>query len=223
MAKPRPKTANSLMRYLRNEKQLQINGSEQKQHLMNIGYYHGYKGYRYAHQARKRLPYRDFSELMALYEFDASLKMLLYPCLMELETALKSAMLDISLRHAGLERFADVYDQVLDHYKEYAVEEIPGLSKTKRQAAENEYRAAILYRLRLRNQLNTVVANAFSSGNRIAVHYLRRGQELPLWAMFELISLGELRHFVGCIFAEIQYRYVLSRKTVFCDDSKCTY
>lgn len=83
-----------------------------------------------------------------------------------------------------------MYDQVLDYYKEYAVEEIPGLSKTKCQAAENEYRAAILYRLRLRNQLNAVVANAFASGNRIAVHYLRRWQELPMWAMFELISLG---------------------------------
>ena len=187
------------MRRLRNEKQLQIYGSRQKQQLMNIGYYHGYKGYRYAHQAGKRLPYRDFSELMALYEFDASLKMLLYPCLMELETVLKNAVLDISLHYAKSERFTDVYDRVLDHYKQYAVEDISGLSKTKCQAAENEYRAAILYRLRLRNQLNTVVTNAFAGGNRIAVHYLSCGQELPLWAMFELISLGELRHFVGCM------------------------
>mgnify|MGYP007064450339 FL=1 len=47
MTKKRPKTTDALMRYLREEKGISISGSSQKRKLMNIGYYHGYKGYRY--------------------------------------------------------------------------------------------------------------------------------------------------------------------------------
>lgn len=44
MTKKRPKTTDALMRYLREEKGISISGSSQKRKLMNIGYYHGYKG-----------------------------------------------------------------------------------------------------------------------------------------------------------------------------------
>lgn len=46
MTKKHPKTTDALMRYLREEKGISISGSSQKRKLMNIGYYHGYKGYR---------------------------------------------------------------------------------------------------------------------------------------------------------------------------------
>ena len=46
-----PKTTDSLMRYLRDVKGIAITGSIQKRKLMNIGYYHGYKGYRYINKA----------------------------------------------------------------------------------------------------------------------------------------------------------------------------
>lgn len=51
MTKKRPKTTDALMRYLREEKGISISGSSQKRKLMNIGYYHGYKGYRYIGKA----------------------------------------------------------------------------------------------------------------------------------------------------------------------------
>ena len=41
------KTVNALMKYLRDKKGIQIEGSSQKQKLRSIGYYHGYKGYRF--------------------------------------------------------------------------------------------------------------------------------------------------------------------------------
>lgn len=46
MSEQHPKSTDGLMRYLRNKKGIAISGSSQKRKLMNIGYYHGYKGYR---------------------------------------------------------------------------------------------------------------------------------------------------------------------------------
>ena len=50
-----PKTLNSLMKHLR-DGGIAIDGSAQKRRLKNIGYYHGYKGYRFAGNASNRLP-----------------------------------------------------------------------------------------------------------------------------------------------------------------------
>lgn len=40
------KSIDGLMRHLRDTHNIDIKGSIQKQKLRNIGYYHGYKGYR---------------------------------------------------------------------------------------------------------------------------------------------------------------------------------
>ena len=57
-----PKTLNSLMKHLR-DGGIAIDGSAQKRRLKNIGYYHGYKGYRFAGNASNRLPLTDFSQV----------------------------------------------------------------------------------------------------------------------------------------------------------------
>ena len=41
------KSINSLMAHLRDEKLIDIRGSLHKRKLRNLGYYHGYKGYRF--------------------------------------------------------------------------------------------------------------------------------------------------------------------------------
>lgn len=41
------KTTNALMKYLRDSHNISIGNSKDKRNLINIGYYHGYKGYRY--------------------------------------------------------------------------------------------------------------------------------------------------------------------------------
>jgi len=41
------KTTNALMKYLRDKHKIAIGNSKDKRNLINIGYYHGYKGYRY--------------------------------------------------------------------------------------------------------------------------------------------------------------------------------
>ena len=43
----KPKSINSLMAYLRDVKKIDINGTNDKKNLRYMGYFHGYKGYRY--------------------------------------------------------------------------------------------------------------------------------------------------------------------------------
>ena len=59
-----PQTINGLMRHLRNDCKIQISGSYQKQQLTSYGYYHGYKGYRFAGNS-----YRQESVLSSLLTF----------------------------------------------------------------------------------------------------------------------------------------------------------
>lgn len=102
-----PKTLNSLMKHLR-DSGIDINGSAQKRRLKNIGYYHGYKGYRFAGNAANRLPLTDFSQVAALYDFDTQLKALFYPRVMSIETALKNYTLEAVIKDARSGVFEDI-------------------------------------------------------------------------------------------------------------------
>ena len=61
-----PKSLNSLMAHLR-ESGVSIGGSSQKRKLKNIGYYHGYKGFRFATHSGNRLPIRSFDQIVLLH------------------------------------------------------------------------------------------------------------------------------------------------------------
>lgn len=63
------KIINALLKYMRVKKDISINGSKEKKQLMNIGYFHGYKGYRFVCDPTQELKYNNFGELMAVYEF----------------------------------------------------------------------------------------------------------------------------------------------------------
>jgi len=78
----KPKTTNALMKYLRNDKGVNINGSSQKRKLRNMGYFHGYKGYRFCSSPNNTLPIKNFNELHAIYNFDMSLKSGMYSQIM---------------------------------------------------------------------------------------------------------------------------------------------
>ena len=50
------KSTDALMRHLR-KNNISISGSLQKQQLINTGYFHGYKGYRFFGKSHNRLPF----------------------------------------------------------------------------------------------------------------------------------------------------------------------
>lgn len=69
----------------------------QIQDLRNIGYYHGYKGYRFIRKSNSPIKFTAFSQIVSLNNFDMQLKGLIYPNLMFIENALKSYVLEATL------------------------------------------------------------------------------------------------------------------------------
>ena len=68
------KTTNALMKYLRDHHNIYIKGKKDKSNLINIGYYHGYKGYRYIKNPNNRINLTSFNEIVSIVNFDKKLK-----------------------------------------------------------------------------------------------------------------------------------------------------
>ena len=195
----KPKTTNSLMAYMRDKKGIEISGSSQKRSLRNMGYFHGYKGYRYCRKPTNILRFTDFSELKAVYDFDMTLKTLIYPKMMFLETALKSYALECLIEQSSTEFFNVIFATSLNDYKAY-------------QTGSKPYRDAVKNRLSVRDQVYREISSKYNSSN-IVRHYYDKDKPVPIWAIFELISLGDFNRLMSC--ANAQVRTAFSRSIGF--------
>lgn len=178
-----PQTINGLMRHLRNDCHIQIQGSKQKQQLISYGYYHGYKGYRFVKNSTSQLPYTDFSEVVAVIEYDNELKAALYPNLMFIETALKNVVCNESLNGLRHSTFDYVYKERMNDNP----------ANTKLQ----------LNRLKLRNAVYSKLSDRYSAeeknDNQMVRHFYNRGEDAPLWVIFEILYLSDLASFFNCL------------------------
>ncbi len=180
-----PKSINALMGVMRNDKGISINGSLQKKKLRYMGYFHGYKGYRYCNNPSLVLPYTNFNELQSVYDFDMRIKATMYPQIMFLETALKNYALEEILHLCNSDKFADVYTQLLNDYHSYPVN-------------SELYKKAIRKRMDLRNKVYSIISRDYGRNN-IVNHYYDHDRQVPIWAIFELISLGEFGNMIACL------------------------
>ena len=170
---------------MRKSKGIKIEGSTQKRKLRYMGYFHGYKGYRFYGRPTNLFNYTTFNELQAVYSFDMDLKTLMYPKIMFLETTTKNYALEVILKRANSRRFADIYSKLLTNYKTFPI-------------GNSKYKNAIDKRLKLRNKVYSAISRDY--GNRFVVnHYYDKDQPLPIWAIFEIISLGEFAMFIACL------------------------
>ncbi|MBQ5432834.1 MAG: Abi family protein, partial [Treponema sp.] len=64
--------------HLKNKHNLPVQDN-QLQDLRNIGYYHGYKGYRFIRKANNPIKFTAFSQIVLLNNFDMQLKGLVRP------------------------------------------------------------------------------------------------------------------------------------------------
>ena len=181
----KPKSINALMSYMRDVKKIHISGSLQKKKLRYMGYFHGYKGYRYCNSPNKLLAYSDFAELQAVYDFDMQLKSMLYPQIMFLETALKNYALEVILDKVNSDRFADVYSSLMNDYKSYPV-------------GSDKYKKAMSKRMAVRNKVYGNISRDYGKNN-IINHYYDKDKPVPIWAIFEIISLGEFGNLITCL------------------------
>lgn len=180
------------MSYMRDNKNIQISGSQQKRKLRNMGYFHGYKGYRYCNNPRAIFSFNSFNELQAVYDFDMRLKSIFYPQIMFLETTIKNYSLEIILDEANSSRFADIYSKLLDDYRSHAVGSEP-------------YKKAISKRMAVRNKIYSNISRDYGKNN-IVTHYYDKDEPLPIWAIFELLSLGEFGNFISCLNVSVRKR-----------------
>ena len=175
---------NQLMKYLRNHHQISVK-SNQAQSLRNIGYYHGYKGYRFIRTPKQRIPFSSLDEVIALNKFDMQLKTLIYPKVMFIENALKSYVIEAVLQDSKSENLDVVFNKSITAYQSYT----PGSPQYHNQYAK---------RMTLKGKINNALLRDYSHQKQTVNHFFDTDRPIPIWAVFESLTLGEFGTFFAC-------------------------
>lgn len=183
------KTTDGLMRHLR-ENGIAISGSVQKRQLINTGYYHGYKGYRFFQTASQKIPFTTYKEVYATIEYDSSLKSLLYGKMMFIETAVKNIALESILTIAKSESIQEMYNKIVTSYKNAPTGSTP---EQKKRYQQNK--------LNLQNSIQSSLASAYRKGNPKITHFYNNVgySDVPVWALFEIMTLGDFGNLLSCL------------------------
>lgn len=171
----RVKTTNALMKYLRDTHNISIGDSKDKRNLINIGYYHGYKGYRYIKNPQNRIVIKDFKEIVSIVNFDSKLKSLLYPQLMQIETISKNIVLQLLVEEYNTDEFNEIYEKGITDYK---------------NSSQKDYREKMKQRLGVQNSIYSALSRSYNNNNKIVSHFYSKDKHVPIWGIFEIITLG---------------------------------
>lgn len=170
------RTTNALMKYLREKHNIHIEGSKDKKDLRNIGYYHGYKGYRYINNPQNRINLSDFSEIVSIVDFDSKLKSLLYPLIMQIETISKNIVLQILVEEYRTDEFNVIFEN--------------GMTDYRNSNNNEEYKKKLKQRLCVQNNIYSSLSRNYSNENKIVSHFYSKDRHVPIWGIFEIITLG---------------------------------
>lgn len=189
MANTDYKSTDALMRHLR-DNGIAISGSSQKQQLINTGYFHGYKGYRFFVSSSNRLPFTSYNEINATIQYDTKLKSLLYGKMMFIETALKNIALNTIMAEIGSNSIYDMYDKVISSYKN-APTNTP--NDIKKRYQNNK--------LNLQGSIQNSIASAYRKDNPKISHFYNNMNynEVPIWAIFEILTMGDFGYLLSCL------------------------
>lgn len=188
------KTTDSLMRHLRDQG-IAISGSSQKQQLINTGYFHGYKGYRFFKDSSNRLPFHSYSEIYATIQYDSALKSLFYGKIMFIETAVKNIALESILTQARSENLQLIFDRIISSYHNAPVN---ATIEQRKRFQQNK--------LNLQNSVHASLAHAYKKNNPKITHfYDRNGSSgVPIWALFEIMTMGDFGYLLSCLTYEVR-------------------
>lgn len=173
-----------LINYLKTQHSIKIKPSQEKD-LRTIGYYHGYKGYRFIRESTNTIKFTDIKEIIALNKFDLDLKSIIYPKIMFIETALKSLFIESVLVDSASEDMSVIYSKTVTDYKQY-----PKGSK--------KYTDAFNKRMNLQMKINSALIRDYQKGKSIETHFINNDRPIPVWAVFESLTLGEFGNFFEC-------------------------
>ena len=188
------KTTDGLMRHLR-KNGIAISGSTQKRQLINTGYFHGYKGYRFFKNAGTKLPFTTYDEIYATIQYDSELKALLYGKIMFIETAVKNIALESILVKTNSEIIQDMYDKVVSGYHNAPNSYSP---EQKKRLQQNK--------LNLQNSIQSSLAAAYRKNNPKITHFYNNVgySDVPLWALFEIMTMGDLGYLLSCLIYDVR-------------------
>ena len=190
------KSTDALMRHLR-KNNISISGSLQKQQLINTGYFHGYKGYRFFGKSHNRLPFVSYNEIYATIQYDTKLKSLLYGKIMYIETALKNIALNTIMDEIHSNSIYDMYDKAVSGYKN-APKGTAVLQKKKFQTNK----------LSLQGSIQKSITAAYQRENPKITHFYNNGNynEVPIWAIFEILTMGDFGYLLSCLTENVRKR-----------------
>ncbi|MBO6246786.1 MAG: Abi family protein [Anaerovibrio sp.] len=187
------KSIDALMRHLR-DNGIAISGSKEKRQLLNIGYFHGYKGYRFFKQASNKLPFKSYGEIQATITYDSQLKSILYSKIMFIESALKSISLETIMSKTDSPTIQAMYDNVLSGYNNAPVDATEG-KKCKLQQKK----------LDLQKSIRSSLSFNYQKKNVKITHFYNNGyNEVPLWALFEIMTMGEFGNLLSCLTKDVR-------------------
>jgi abortive infection bacteriophage resistance protein len=188
------KTTDALLRHLR-KSGIKINGAKQKRQLVNTGYFHGYKGYRFFGNAQRRLPFKSYDEIYATIQYDSNLKALLYGKMMYIETAVKNIALESILVNSNSESIQKMFDKVVSGYHNAPAN---ATMEQKRKMQQNK--------LNLQNSIQSSLAFAYKKNNPKITHFYNNVgySEVPVWALFEIMTMGDLGYLLSCLTYDVR-------------------
>ena len=183
------KTTDGLMRHLR-DNGIDISGSVQKRQLINTGYFHGYKGYRFFRTASNPIKFNSFNEVYATIKYDSNLKALFYSKIMYIETAVKNTALNRIMIEANSEHINNMFSKVIASYNSFPV----GTDEKTRKKAQT-------HKLMLETNVHAALSNSYKKDNPQITHFYNRDgySGVPLWALFEILTLGEFANLLSCL------------------------
>ncbi len=172
-----------LMKYLRNVHHINVK-SNQTQALRNIGYYHGFKGYRFIREDTNRVKFTSLDEVIALNKYDMQLKAMLYPKVMFIENALKNYVIEALLADSKSENFDIIYNKSLTAYRTH-------------QQGIDTYKKEFTKRMNLKGKINSALVRDYKNRSVVS-HFFNNDMSIPVWAIFETLTLGEFGTLYDC-------------------------
>lgn len=204
------KSTNALMKYLRNKHKIAINGSSDKTALLNMGYYHGYKGCRFYCEKTNKFALSAFYQVQAIYNFDSQLKALLYPKIMFIETALKNYALQSIVEYGNSCVFSELFDSCFNAHNDYP-------------RSHPLYNDLSKKRVDLKSKIYNDLSKNFN--NPVIGHFYSKDEQVPIWALFEILTLGEFNKLFECLNKKLRQNISskLNINQAFDSDGKVLY
>lgn len=186
------KTVNGLMKHLR-KKGIKIKGTNQKKQLVNNGYFHGYKGYRYFKYPNIKINYSSHKDINLTIEFDMKLKTLIYPKIMFIETAMKSIVTESLIKYDESETITVMLNKAVLSYKN-----CPSYST---KADRNKYQKD---KLELESRIRNILRLNYN--NNSIKHYYQSNHytDVPIWSLINIMTFGDLGHLIECLTFDVR-------------------